>query len=59
MAKGLKFWIYIEEGLYCPCSEIKDADQLRGYREVCIFVFAYAKSRFSHDAAHFLIQIVD
>ena len=21
---------------------------------ICVFVFAYAKSRFSHDAAHFL-----
>ena len=31
----------------------KGADQLRGYRESdCVFVFAYAKSRFSHEAAH-------
>ena len=37
----------------------KGADQIRGNRKVsvtakliCIFVFAYAKSRFSHDAAH-------
>ena len=22
-----------EEGLYCPCTENKGADQLRGYRE--------------------------
>ena len=33
MARGLKFWIYEVEGLYYPCSENKDADQLRGYRE--------------------------
>ena len=33
MARGLKFWIQIEEGLYFPCSENKGADQLRGYRE--------------------------
>ena len=33
MAKGLKFRIQKVEGLYYPCSENKDADQLRGYRE--------------------------
>ena len=33
MANGLKFLIYKVEGLYYPCSENKDADQLRGYRE--------------------------
>ena len=33
MARGLKFRIKIEEGLYYPCSENKGADQLRGYRE--------------------------
>ena len=48
MAGGLKFRIQIVEGLYYPCSENKGADQLRGN---CVFVFAYAKSRFSHDAA--------
>ena len=32
-AGSLKFWIYLEEGLYYPSSENKDADQLRGYRE--------------------------
>ena len=30
-----------------PCSENKGADQL-----VCVFVFAFAKSRFSHDEAY-------
>ena len=29
MARGLKFWISEVEGLYYPCSENKDADQLR------------------------------
>ena len=24
---------------------------------ICVFVFAYAKSRFSHDAAHMQIQL--
>ena len=33
MAKGLKFLIQIEEGLYYLSSENKGADQLRGYRE--------------------------
>ena len=33
MARGLKFPIKVEEGLYYPYSENKDADQLRGYRE--------------------------
>ena len=33
IARGLKFRIWIKEGLYYPHSENKDADQLRGYRE--------------------------
>ena len=33
MARGLKFRIKKEEGLYYLCSEHKGADQLRGYRE--------------------------
>ena len=33
MARGLKFRIYDEEGLYYLCSENKGADQLRNYRE--------------------------
>ena len=34
-ARSLKFriYMYVEEELYYPCSEIKGADQLRGYRE--------------------------
>ena len=32
-ARSLKFWTKKEEELYFPCSENKDADQLRGYRE--------------------------
>ena len=32
-ASGLKFQIYMVEGLYYLCSENKCADQLRGYRE--------------------------
>ena len=37
------------------CSENKGADQLRGYRElICVFISAYAKSRFSLDEAHLI-----
>ena len=51
-ARGLKFRIYVEEELYYPISENKDADQLRGYL-ICVFVFAYADCWFPHEAAHF------
>ena len=57
--------------MYYPCSENKDADQLRGYREadlrLCfrpckLLVFSrtgsYAKFRFSHDAAQIKETIV-
>ena len=54
MARGLKFWIQELEGL---CSENKCTDQLHSYRQlICAFVFAYAKNRFSHDAAHVYVQ---
>ena len=33
IARGLKFRIKEEAGLYYPYSENKGADQLRGYRE--------------------------
>ena len=48
------------EGLHYPCSENKGADQLRvnalisfaiTAKLICVFVFAYTKSRFSHDEA--------
>ena len=32
-ARGLKFWLEVEEELYYPSGENKGADQLRGYRE--------------------------
>ena len=48
MARGCKFQIYKEVGMYYLCRENKS------------FVFAYAKSRFSHDAAHLLLkQLID
>ena len=57
MARGSKFQIQKVEGLYNLSSENKGADQLRSVTAqlICAFVFAYAKSRFSHDAAHFMI----
>ena len=42
-------------GLFYPCSENKGNDQLRVTAKlICVFVFAFAKSRFSHDAAQFM-----
>ena len=32
-ARILKYWVYVEEELYYPCSENKGADQLRSYCE--------------------------
>ena len=43
MVRGLKFRIYIVEGLYFPCSENKGADQLCGHRKadlrLCFRIF--------------------
>ena len=54
IARGLKFRIWKEEGLYYLYSKNKGADQLCGYRtadlRLCFCI--YAKCRFSHDAAH-------
>ena len=50
---ALNFVILEVEELYYLCNENKGADQLRGYAKlVCVFVFAYAKNRFSHHEAH-------
>ena len=52
-ARGLKFRIQEVKGSY-PCSKNKGADQLFGFRcqqLICVFIFAYAKSRFSHTMA--------
>ena len=43
------------EGLYYPCSENKGADHGVTAKLICVFVFAYAKIRFSHNEA----QIID
>ena len=40
------------EELYYVCSKNKGADVT--VQLICAFVFAYAKSRFSHDIAHLM-----
>ena len=49
MVRSLKFCIYQVEGLFYLCVK---AEALHGYRTADLLLcFAYAKSRFSHDAA--------
>ena len=59
MARSLKFRIYEVEGLYYSCSEKTKAliSFVVNAKLICVFVFAYAKSRFSHDAAHMAKQV--
>ena len=60
MAGGLKFWNKEVEGLYYPCSENKDADQLRDYRAADLrLCFRICKSRFSHDEAQIMYTPVN
>ena len=59
MARGLKFWIWVVEGLHYLYSETKALISFGATAKlICVFVFAYAKSRFSHDAAHVLLLIL-
>ena len=59
MARGLKFRIYEVEELYYPCSENKGADRcVVTVQLICVFVFAYAKKRFSHNEAHFIVAVL-
>ena len=60
MARGLKFRITKEEGFNYLCSENKGADQLImvTVKLICVFVFAYAKCWFSHDAAQIKNQTI-
>ena len=52
MARGLKFRIKVVEGLCYPCSENKDAEQLRGNREADLCLcFRICKIGFSHGEA--------
>ena len=52
MAKGLKFRNKEVEELYYPCSEKKTLTSFAvTAKPTCVFIFAYAKCWFSHDAA--------
>ena len=52
MAICLKFWIKEVEGLFYLFSKNKGANQVCSYHEADLHLFfAYAKSRFYHDAA--------
>ena len=56
MARDMKFLIYEVEGLYYLCSETKALIIFAVTPKlVCVFVFAYAKNRFSHDVAHLIM----
>ena len=45
-----------EEGMYYPCSENKDADELRGYPEAGLHLcFRICRVLVSYAAAHFCI----
>ena len=56
-ARSLKFRIYKEDGLYCPCSENKGADQLCNYctadLRLCLRI---SKIRFSHPTGKLYIR---
>ena len=58
MARGLKFGIWEVEGLYYLCSENKTLTSFAiTAKLICVFVFAYAKSRFSHDEAPIILLL--
>ena len=52
IAGGLKFRIYVEEGLYYVAKTKALISFAVTAKLICVFVFEYAKSRFSHGAAH-------
>ena len=49
MAKGLKFQIKQEEGSYCVVKTKALISCTVTAQLICVFVFAYAKSRFSYE----------
>ena len=58
MARGLKFRIQKAEGLYYPCSETKALISFAVTAKlICVFVYAYTKTRFSHDEAQIIMNI--
>ena len=66
MARGLKFRIYVVEGLHYPYGENKGADQLRGYREadlrlcfrICKKPVFSRRGSFDHAEKHTLSYII-
>ena len=55
MARVLKFRIQEVEGLHCTIYVAKTKALISfavTMKLICVFVFAYTKSRFSHDEAH-------
>ena len=55
MARGLKFRIWEVERFYYPIPKTKALISCAVTAQlICVFVFAYAKSQFSHDEAHIL-----
>ena len=51
MAKGLKFWIMKVEGLDYVAKTKALISFAVSAKLICVFVFAYSKCWFSHDAA--------
>ena len=57
MARDLKFQFKVEEVFYFPGSENKGTDQLQVTAKlICVFVFVYAKKRFSHGEDQMLVE---
>ena len=55
--------MFVVEGLYNPYRIIAKTKALISFavtaKLICIFVFAYAKSRFSHDAAQMIYLVTE
>ena len=52
MARDLKFWMWKVEGLYYVVKTKVLISFAVTAKLICVFVFAYAKIRFSYDEAH-------
>ena len=55
MASGSKFCIWEVEGLYCVAKTKALISFAVTVQLICVFVFAYARFWFSHDAAHIIL----
>ena len=56
IARGLKFRIYKVEKLVCVAKKKALISFAVTAKLVCVLVFAYAKSRISHDTAHIILH---